>query len=286
MKTIGFLGAASPSAWSTFVTAFERRLRKHGLIDGYNIDIDDRWANGQKPLYDRIATEFVWRDVDVIVTSGVEPTLSAMKATSDIPIVFAALGDPALVKSDNVTGSSNAALDLVPDRVAFLAATVGWKNLAIIGNEDATIIKNEMDAVEAEAGKNLNAAKYSVKTKGDITKCIRGLKPNTLIYVCSDPLLSNYRDHISEVSLGAGLVTMTPFREYAEAGAFMSYGPRFVELFRRAADFVHMILSGKSPADIPVETPSNYELVYNSQTAETLKIVIPGAMLARANTII
>jgi putative ABC transport system substrate-binding protein len=285
MKTIGFLGAASPSAWSGFVTAFERRLRKHGLIDGHNIDIDDRWAHGQKALYDRIAAEFVWRDVDVIVTSGVEPTLSAMNATSEIPIVFAALGDPALVKGDNVTGSSNSALHLVPDRVKFLAATVGWKNLAIIGNEDATIIKNEMDAVEAKA-KKLNVARYSVKTKGDIATCINGLKPNTLIYVCSDPLLSNYRDHISNLSLGAGLVTMTPFREYPEAGAFMSYGPRFAELFRRAADFVHMILSGTSPADIPVETPSNYELVYNGQTAATLKIVIPSAMLARANTII
>jgi putative tryptophan/tyrosine transport system substrate-binding protein len=286
LPTIGFLGATSPTVWSPFVSAFQQRLRELGWVDGRNIIIEERWAQGSEQRYNEIAAEFVRLNVDVIVTSGTAPVLAAKKATSQIPIVFAAAGDPVgthIVDSlarpgGNVTGLSNQQTDLAGQRLALLREVApAVRRVAVLGNVTSANVALEMNGVVAAAPQlGLDVVMLKVGKAADIDEGLNEFKGRVdALYVCTDPLLTQHRVRINTFAIGEKLATMYAFREYVVAGGLMSYGPNFPDLFRRAGDYVDKILRGTKPADIPIEQPIKFDLIINLATAKALGLKIP-----------
>jgi putative ABC transport system substrate-binding protein len=257
IPTVGFLGATTPSVWSAFVAAFLQRLRELGWIDGSTVAIEYRWAQGRDELYAEFAAEFVRLKVDVIVTAGTDATIALKKATSEIPIVFAAVGDPVgtgLIASlahpsGNVTGLSNEQADLAGYRLELLHEVVpSVRRVALLGNIGSPLILLEMKAAEEAAPKlGLDVFRLGVRKTEDIESAIESVKDRAdALYVCTDPLISTNRVRINILAVGEKLPTMNSFREYVQAGGLISYGPNFPDLFRRAGDFVDKILPASS----------------------------------------
>jgi putative ABC transport system substrate-binding protein len=296
LPTIGFLGAASPAAWATWVAAFEQRLRELGWTEGRTVEIEYSWAEGRPERYAEIASEFVRRKVDVIVTVG--SAVPALKqATSAIPIVFAISANPVgagFVDSlarpgGNVTGLSNQSPDIAGKRLEFLREIVpSLRRLAIMFNVEALASVAEMSEVHAAARTlGLDVEALEIRRAEDIAPAFEALKSGAqALYVCGDALAIANHARINTLALGARLPTIYNSRSYLEAGGLMSYGSNYSDLFRRAADYVDKILRGMKPADIPVEQPTKFDLVINLITAKALGITVPPTLLARADEVI
>jgi putative ABC transport system substrate-binding protein len=293
---IGFLGATTPAIWSTWVAAFLQRLRELGWIDGSTVAIEYRWAQGRDELYAEFAAEFVRLKVDVILTAGTDATIAVKKTTSEIPIVFAAVGDPVgtgLVASlahpgGNVTGLSNEQADLAGYRLELLHEVVpSVRRVALLGNIGNPLILLEMRAAEEAAPKlGLEVFRLGVRKAEEIESAIESVRARAdALYVCTDPLISTNRVRINILAIGEKLPTMNSFREYVQAGGLISYGPNFPDLFRRTGDFVNKILRGARPADIPVEQPVKFDLMINTTTAKVLGLTIPEKILVRASEV-
>jgi putative ABC transport system substrate-binding protein len=296
MPVIGFLGTTTPSAWSQWVAAFVQRLRDLGWIEGRTIAVEYRWAEGRDERFAEIAAEFVRLKVDVIVTSGTA-LLAAKQATSVIPIVFAVANDPVgsgFVASlsrpgGNVTGLSLQSTDLAGKRLELLREVVpGLRRLAImahVGNPGAVL---ELAGIQTAArALGLEVATLEIRRAEDIAPTFEMLKSRVdALYVETDALMSTHRIRINTLALAARLPTMHGGRAYVEAGGLMSYGPNYTDLFRRAADLVDKVLRGQKPSDIPVEQPTNFDLIINLTTAKALGLDIPPTLLARADEVI
>jgi putative ABC transport system substrate-binding protein len=296
LPTIGFLGA-SPSIDSQRVAAFVQRLRELTWIDGRNLAIEYRWAEGRNERYAENAAELVRLKVDVIVTVATPPTVAAKQATAVIPIVFAAASDPVgtgLVASlarpgGNVTGLANQISDTGGKKLELLREAVpGLRRLAIMANvgNPATVL----DMAEAQAAARalgLGVTTSEIWRAEDISAAFDALKGRVdALYVCVDPLVNTHRIRVNTLALAARLPTMHGLREYVEAGGLMSYGPNLPDLLRRAADYVDKILRGAKPSDIPVEQPTKFDLIINLTTAKALGLEISPLLLARADEVI
>jgi putative tryptophan/tyrosine transport system substrate-binding protein len=297
LPTIGFLGAATSSIASPWIAAFVQRLRELGWIESRSVAIEYRWAEGSSQRAAEIAAEFVRLKVDVIVAAGTAHVIAAKQATSVIPIVFPAAGDPVatgLVASmarpgNNVTGLSVQAADLAGKRLEILREVVpGLLRLGIlanVGSPSGVLQMGEAQAVARALG--LEVASAEIRRAEDIRPAIETLKGRAeALYVCTDPLVFTNRIRINTWAQDARLPTTYNQREYVEAGGLMSYGVNLPDLFRRAADFVDKILRGTKPGDIPVEQPTKFELIINQTIAKALGIEIPPMLLARADEVI
>jgi len=296
LPTIGFMGATS-STEAQRVAAFVQRLRERGWIDGHNLTIEYRWAEGRNERYPEIAAEFVRLKVDVIVTVATPPTLAAKQATSVIPIIFAVAGDPVatgLVASlaqpgGNVTGLSSQTSDTAGKRLELLREVVpDLRRLAFIGNVGSPVMLLERDEVQAAARRfGLEVVTSEIRRADDIAPAFDALKGRADgLYVCADPLMNTNRTRINILAVGARLPTMHSLREYVEAGGLMSYGPSLPDLFRRAADMVDKILRGARPAEIPIEQATKFDLIINLTAAKVLGLTIPESFLLRADEVI
>jgi putative ABC transport system substrate-binding protein len=297
LPTIGFLVGSTASATNQWTATFAKRLRELEWIEGKNVAIEYRWAEGRTERYAEIAAEFVRIKVAVIVTAGTEPVIAAKRLTSAIPIVFATAGDPVgsgLVASlarpgGNVTGLSNQQTDLAGKRLGLLREIVpGLRRLAIMANIGNPASALEMRDVQAVAGAlGLQVTTSDIRRPEDIALAFDALKGKAdALYVVIDPLVSGNRVRINTLALGAQLPTMHGFREIAQAGGLVSYGPDFPDLFRRTAELVDKILRGAKPGDLPIEQPTKFELVINLVTAKALGITIPQMLLGRADEVI
>ena len=296
LPTIGFL-AANPSIESQRVAAFVQRLRELGWIDGRNLAIEYRWAEGRNERYAESAAEFVRLKVDVIVTVATPPTLAAKEATAVIPIVFAAASDPVgtgMVASlarpgGNVTGLANQISDTGGKKLELLREAVpGLRRLAIMANVGNPASVLDMDEAKATArALGLEVTTSEIRRAEDISPAFEALKGRAdALYVCVDPLVNTNRTRINILAVGARLPTMHGLREYVEAVGLMSYAPNLPDLLRRAAAYVDKILRGAKPADIPVEQPTKFDLIINLTTAKALGLDIPPTLLARADEVI
>ena len=296
LPTIGFLGTATPSLWSHWTAAFVQRLRDLGWVEERTIAIEYRWAEGRDERYAEIAAEFVRLKVDVIVTAG-GAVLATKRATSIIPIVFALALDPVgsgMVTSlarpgGNVTGLSLQSTDLTSKRLELLRAVVpGLRRLAIIANASypaAMLESNEVQATARSFG--IEVVTPEIRRAEDIGPAFEALKGHAeAVYVAPDPLVSTNQIRISTSALDARLASISYVREYVEAGALMSYGPNYTDLFRSAADYVDKILRGSKAGDLPIQQPTKFELVINLTTAKALGLTIPEAFLLRADEVI
>jgi putative tryptophan/tyrosine transport system substrate-binding protein len=297
LQTIGFFGPVMPSIDSHRVAAFVQRLHELGWIEGRNIAIEYRWAEGRRERHAGIVAEFVRLKVDLIVTYSTDTVIAAKQSTSDIPIVFASAADPVgngLVASlvhpgGNVTGLSNQSTDSAGKRLEILAEVVpGLRRLAILFNVSAPNAVLEMSEVQVAARTlGLEVVTSEIRRAEDIASAFGVLKGRAdALYVCIDPLVSTNRTRLNTFTISARLPTMYPFREFVEAGGLMSYGPSVPDQFRRTAELADKILRGVKPADIPVEQPTKFDLVLNLSTAKALGLTIPDKLLALANEVI
>ena len=297
VPTIGILGPTTLAAQPQWTTGFLQRLRALGWTEGRTIAVEYRWAEGRTERAAEIAAEFVRLKVDVIVTWGTASTIAAKQATSVIPIVSAAMGDPVgtgLVSSlarpgGNATGLSSQTSDLASKRLELLRGVVpGLRRVAILGNVGNSVTLLEMREVEAAARTlGLDATAFEIQRSEDIASAIEALKGHSdALYVATDPLLTANRVRINTLAVGARLPTIYTFRENVESGGLLSYGPNPVDMFWRAAELVDKILHGTKPGDIPVEQPTKFDLVINLTTAKALGLEVSPTLLARADEVI
>jgi putative ABC transport system substrate-binding protein len=274
--------SAEPTA-----AAFVQRLRELGWIEGHTIAIEYRWAEGRRERFAEIATEFVRLKVNIIVT----------QATSVIPVVFAIAADPlgtGLVASlarpgGNVTGLSIQSTDIAAKRLELLREVIPHlRRLAIIADITNPASTLEVGQIQAAAGAwGLEVNTLEIRRAEDIAPAFEALDGRAdAIYLPTAPLVLTNRIRINTLALGARLPTMYSGQEYVESAGLMSYGPSRPDLFRRAAEYVDKILRGTKPGDIPVEQPTEFDLVVNLTTAKALGLTIPASFLLRADEVI
>jgi ABC-type uncharacterized transport system substrate-binding protein len=296
VPTIGFLGTTTEAAWVSWTEAFLKRLGQLGWSDGRTIAILYRWADGRNENYRQIATEFVERNVDVILTSGgAGPTVK--QATSIIPVVLALANDPVgagLVANlsrpgGNITGLSLQTPDLAGKRLELLRELLpGVRRLAVLADIGYAASKFEMDEVQRMApGLGLQIIKLEVQKAGDIAPALESLHGGAdALYVCTGPLINTNRIVINDTANAAHLPTIHSEKTYIETGGLICYGPMVTDMFRRAAELVDKILRGAKPSDIPIEQPTKFELIVNLKTASVLGLTVPPTLLARADEVI
>lgn len=296
-RVVGLLVPGSEASHGAWIDAFTRRLAELGWTDGRNVTIEYRWAAGDNQRMTEFAAEFVQRKVDVIVSSANGVNI-ASKATSSIPIVFAAFNDPiasGLVKSlsrpgGNVTGLTVQPSDLAGKRIALLHEIVpNMRRLSALANVAGSGFARETGGVKAAAAAlNVEAEILELRSADDIAPALARLKqrrPDGL-YVLSEPLVNANKTRIVQMVMEERIPTIFGFREFVDAGGLMSYGANFPDLFRRAADFTDKILRGEKPADMPVQQPVKFDLIVNLKTARALGLRISEAFLLRADEVI
>jgi ABC-type uncharacterized transport system substrate-binding protein len=292
LPTVGFLGQSTPLGEGERAVAFAQRLRELGWIEGRTVVIEYRWAEGQSERLAEIAAEFVRLKVDVIVTGGTPAVVAVKQATSAIPVVFATAGDPVgvgLVASLARPGLSVLTVDLAGKRIDLLReALPSFRRLAIMGNVGNPAVVLELGQMQAAARElGLQVDTLEIRRPQDIAVALEAVKGRAeALYVCQDLLTLGNRLRINTLALGSRLPVMHASREHIEAAGLMSYGPNFLDSFRRAGEYVDKILRGAKPANLPVEQPTKFDLVINLITAKTLGLEIPQTLLARADEVI
>ena len=294
---IGILIASSASLISARVEAFRQRLRELGYVEGKNIFIEYRYAEGKPERMPDLAAELVQLKVDVIVASAGTAALAAKKASATIPIVFASAPDPVgsgLVSSlaqpgGNITGLSlmvpdldGKRLELLKEafpkvaRVAFLWVPGGRGNLPL----------TDMEAAAKALG--LKLLSLEVRVLDDFDSAFTRAKRDgaQALITAPNPLIFAQQRQVLDFAAKNRLPAMYDASEFVEAGGLMSYAPNIADLFRRAADFVDKILKGTKPADIPVEQPTKFEFMINLKAAKQIGLTIPPNVLARADKVI
>jgi putative tryptophan/tyrosine transport system substrate-binding protein len=295
---IGHLESGWPSSSPNLVAAFRQGLRELGYIEGQNLFVERRYAEGREERLPQLARELVEYGVDVIFAIGPPQALAAATATNKIPIVFVGGGDPVamgLVKSlaqpgGNLTGLTFVTVDLASKRMQLLKDAVpSAKRMAILWNPNNVVNKLELEkaATTAEA-LGLLSLPVEARVLDDIEGAFAAMtrQQADAALVLSSPLTFPNRPRIVEAALRARMPTLGALREYAEAGLLMSYGPSYADHCRRAATYVDQILKGAKPADLPVQLPTAFEFVVNLKTAKALGLDVPLQLQQLADTVI
>jgi len=297
--TIGRFSAAirlpeNAPAWIAFLGA----MRELGWIEGKNVVFEGRYADNRLERLPALAEELLRLNVDVIVAIGTLAPLAAKRATSTIPIVMTAAGDPlgsGLVASlaepgGNITGMSLMAPDLGGKRLELLKELLPrFARVAVLWNAANPYSTNVFKETQV-AGRVLGVQVQSLEVRNpeDLDgafEAARQQHPDALVSV-EDPFTATYRKRITDFAIAARLPSLYGLREDVDAGGLVSYGANLAELFRRAAGYVDKILKGAKPADLPVQQPTTFELVVNLNTARLLGLEIPPTLLARADEVI
>ncbi|MEO5953652.1 MAG: ABC transporter substrate-binding protein [Chloroflexia bacterium] len=281
--------------------AFRQELRALGYVEGRNVDVEYRAAEGRAERLPALAAELVALKVDVIVAPTTPAALAAKLATGGLPIVFIGAGDPVtdgLVSSlarpgGNVTGLSSVAPDLVGKRLERLRQAVpGVRRVAVLWQPGGSGDRTDRDLLRAAdaAARALGVEPQLVeaRTPADFERAffeIMGARADALTVVGS-AMFTNERKRLVDLAAKNRLPAMYSLREFVDAGGLMSYGVNMADLFRRAATYVDKILKGAKPADLPVEQPTKFELVINMKTARALGLTIPQPLLVRADEVI
>src|SRR6266481_849839 len=285
---IGFLGVTSPSDRPSHLDAFRQRLRELGWVEGQNIVIDYRYAEGRVDRLPDLAAELVRLKVDLIVASaGTQAATEAKAATETIPIVMIYVRDPVgngLIASlarpgGNVTGvSGSAGLELFAKQLELLKETVPKiRRVAILSNPDNAyhqLAIREVNVAARSLGVQLQLLEARGPNEFDGSFAAMAKERVGALLVLSDAMLSSHRTRLADLAARSRLPSAYAVRESVEAGGLMSYGPSFLDLYRRSAAYVDKILKGAKPADLPVEQPTKFELVINLKTAKALGLTI------------
>ena len=297
---IGYISPGSPSNQGRVarLEAFRRGLREQGYVDGRNIAIDARWAQGNYDRYAELAAELVRLKVDVLVTVGATGSQAAKRVTKTIPIVMTVVNDPVggrLVESlahpgGNLTGLSMMAPDLVGKQLQMLTEIVPkLSRAAILSNPASPGTAPQLRVAEALAptlGVRLQVLEARTPQEIDQAFVAMGKERAGALVVLAESMFTNQAKQIADQSVKMRLPTIFGLKEHADAGGLVVYGADPVDMERRAAGFVAKILKGAKPADLPVEQPSKLELIINLKTAKALGLTIPQSVLLRADQVI
>ena len=298
---IGYLSVAAASSTPEIAhlqQAFLQGMGELGYVEGQNLVVERRYAEGRDERLPELAAELVRLKVDVIVAAGGLPPYAAKGATSVIPIVFTNNGDPVgtgLVASlarpgGNVTGPSLTSPTLLGKRVQLLKEAVPKiARLAVLSNPASPLHAVSMREADVVA-RSLNLPLRTVEARepGEIAGAFSAAVKESAdaVVVLGHPMFAAQRARIAEEAARSRLPVMAPGREYAEAGTLMAFGANIRDSYRRAASYVDRILKGARPSDLPVEEPTKFEFVVNLKTAKALGLTIPPAVLARADDVI
>jgi putative ABC transport system substrate-binding protein len=299
IRRIGYLGSSSPSLERHLVDAFRQKLRELGHLEGENIAIEYRWAEGRDDRLPGLAAELARLQPDVIVTTGTPGTLAAKTATSTIPIVFASSGNPVsggLVAGyarpgGNVTGFTVLGPELEGKRLQILREVVpGLSRIAVLWNPANPAVIDfyqQTQAAAAALGLVLQPV-VEVRRVDDLKSALSTIadaQAHAMI-VLADRLLLAARIPIVNFAATSRLPAIYPYRGYVDAGGLMSYAASDIDQFHRTAVYVDRILKGEKPADLPVQEPVRFELVINLKTAKPLGLDVPPTLLALADEVI
>jgi putative ABC transport system substrate-binding protein len=295
---IGLLTPLSPSDTALWYQAFRLGLRDLGWIEGKNVSIEYRYAEGKSDRIPDLAADLVRLKVDVIVTSVTTDALAAKNATRAIPIVMAAAGDPVatrLVESlarpgGNITGLSQMTYELSGKRLELLKEMVPkLSRVAVLWNpqnQGSTRTWKETQLPARQLGVQLHS--LEVRSPNDLDQAFEdATRARTgALFVIQDPVIVTNLRRIADLAAKRGLPSIFQWPEFADAGGLAAYGPDRADLFRRAATYVDKILKGAKPVDLPVELPTKFELVINLKTAKALGLTIPQSVLLQADKVI
>jgi putative ABC transport system substrate-binding protein len=294
---IGILFPTSASFFSARDEAFRRRLREHGYVEGKNIVIDYRYADGKPDRVPELAAELVGLKVDVIVTVSPSATLAAKKASGTIPIVFAAANDPvgtghvsSLARpGGNITGLSLMVPDLDGKRLELLKEAVpSVARVAFLWNPSGSRGNPAFTVMEAAAkALGLELLSLEVRSLDDFEGAFARAKKERAqaLITTTGALINTQQRRVLDFAAKNRLPAIYHYTEFVEAGGLMSYGPDNMDVLRRAADFVDKILKGTKPADMPVEQPTKFEFLVNMNAAKQIGLTIPQKVLARADRV-
>ncbi len=295
---IGWLNPGSPATHGALYATFKEGLRERGYIEGKNIVIEQRWAEGNLDRLPAAAIELVRLKPDAIITAGSIAIQATRAATATIPIVMATSINPVELgfiasfarPGGNITGMSNQSEDLVPKRLEVLrVAFPRAKLIGVLGNRDNPATDKSWRVAQDAARKlGVRVEFTAVRRADEIETAIAAIakqQPDALLLMV-DALLVSQRQRVADLAAKHRLAVMYPFREFVEVGGLMSYGASLHDNYRRAATYVDKILKGARPGDLPVEQPTMFELVVNLKAAKALGIAIPSEVLLRADEVI
>jgi putative ABC transport system substrate-binding protein len=297
---VGYLATrARPISLDTdYAGVFLRGMRELGYIEGKNLIVEWRFAEGRTELLPVLAAELVRLQVDVIVTSGAAAAIAAQKATATIPIVFPNTGDPVgagFVKSlarpgGNMTGLSNISGDIVAKHLEMLHSMVPkLSRVAVLWNPSNKFNISNLERVQSAAQRtSVKILPVEARTEPEIDKAFSAMAQDKAgaVIVINDTFFIQQQRQIAELAAKHRLPSIAAIREYAEAGGLMSYGSNRADNIRRVATYVDKIFKGAKPADLPVEQPTKFELVINGKTAKALGLKIPQSLLTSADKVI
>jgi putative ABC transport system substrate-binding protein len=294
---IGFLGVFSYPEYRRLVEALRTGLRKLGYEEGRNIVIEYRWAEGRYDRLPELATELVNLKPDVIVTHSAPGARAAKQATATVPVVFAAVGDPVafgLIENlhrpgGNLTGSTFFWTEVGAKRVELIKEAIpALTRVAVLVNPASPALPIAVSAMQRTArALGMELVPLEVNSRDDIATAIAAAAAQRLraLALIEEPLVVSNAREIADLGLQSR-VPMIGFKPQAEAGALMEYGVDLADLYFRAASFVHKILKGTPPGELPIERAVKFDLIVNLKTAKTLGIELPTPLLIRANEVI
>lgn len=288
---IGILSAGVASAHEE---AFRQGLRDLGYVDGQNVAIVPRYAEGRFEKLPDLANELVRLNVDVIVASPTEAIRAAQRATKTIPIVMAFSGDPVgsgivahlAQPGGTITGLTSVAPELTAKRLEFLKAIAPEiSRVSFLANQ-ATPKRFVSETEVAGRALGVQITPVLVQDASELDRVFAAMAKTSVDGLVVDLVLHEYRRRIADLALRHRLPAISGPKEFAEAGGLMAYGPDYADLFRRAATYVDKIFKGVKPGDLPIQQPTKFELVFNLKTAKALGITIPQSLLLRADQVI
>jgi putative tryptophan/tyrosine transport system substrate-binding protein len=298
MPVIGYLSGTSARPSDPSVAAFHQGLSEAGYVEGQNLTVEYRWAEGHYDRLPALAADLVDRKVDVIVTIGGISALPAKSATSTIPIVFMGVPDPVatgLVPSlarpgGNLTGFTNIFVELMPKRLELLSELVPQARvIALLVNPNSATAEAQIKVVqEAARVKEVQLPILKAGTEGEIDAAFAALVElhADALLVGGDPFFASRREQFLALASRRAVPASYMWRDFAAAGGLTSYGVNNIAVFREVGRYTGRILKGAKPADLPVQQPTTFDLVVNLKTAKTLGLTVPPSILARADEVI
>jgi len=298
MPVIGFLNSASPGPFAPLVAGFLRGLKEAGYVEGQNVTIENRWAEGKYDRLPELARDLVRQQVAVIAATTTPAALAAKAATPSIPIVFETAGDPiklGLVDSlnrpgRNVTGITQLNSELVSKRLGLLHDLIPKATIIglLLNPNDPRAETQSGDMQEAARALGLQIHIVNASTEGEIDSAfatLARLRAGALI-VGTGEFFNSRPEQLAELAARHAMPAFYQLREFAAAGGLISYGTSITDAYRQAGVYTGRILKGEKPADLPVLRPTKFELIINLKTAKTLGLTIPPGVLAIADEVI
>ena len=295
---IGFLGNSTAALEANLIGPFREQLRALGYQEGRNIQIEFRWAEGNYQRFPALIAELLAAKVELIVTAGTPATLAVKRATTTVPLVMIAVGDPVgtgIVPSlarpgGNITGLSSIAPDLEGKRLELLRELVpSLSHVAVFWNPANAFHAGSMKQAHTAAEKlRIKLLPVPVKKTEDLDGAFNKIlseRPEALL-ILADRVFLHDREPMMDFATKNRLPSVNAYHELVEAGGLMSFGPSYEDMHRRAANYVDKILKGTKPGDLPVELPSKFNLIVNVKAAKAIGLKIPESFLLRADQVI